>query len=208
MRRSRLSPAIVFAYQRLPMRRRLLSFAVRLEGGQMTSVTLRLILAQHYGVTLGDYAYGALAEPGRADSGTTIGRYVSVGPDVRRFGAGHPLQGPSMHPYWYNPALGYVGPERDVPRTKCEIGHDAWIGAGTTILPGCTRIGVGAVVGAASVVTADVPDFGIVVGNPARLVRYRFSESVQDQLRSAAPWQHDPIEAKAAIDRIIRETEA
>lgn len=52
------------------------------------------------------------------------------------------------------------------------IGNDVWIGAGCTILPGVT-IGNGAVVGARSVVTHDVPENAIVVGAPARLIRYR-----------------------------------
>lgn len=50
------------------------------------------------------------------------------------------------------------------------IKKGAWIGAGATILPGVT-IGKHAIVGAASVVTHDVPDYGVAVGNPARVIR-------------------------------------
>ncbi len=50
------------------------------------------------------------------------------------------------------------------------IREGAWIGAGATILPGIC-IGKHAIVGAASVVTKDVPDYGVVVGNPARLIK-------------------------------------
>jgi acetyltransferase-like isoleucine patch superfamily enzyme len=50
------------------------------------------------------------------------------------------------------------------------IGDDAWIGTGVIVFPG-VRIGKGAVVGAGSVVTSDVPDSTIVVGNPARTLR-------------------------------------
>lgn len=50
------------------------------------------------------------------------------------------------------------------------IGRNAWIGAGATILPGVT-VGDNAVVGAASVVTRDVPANTIVAGNPARIIR-------------------------------------
>ena len=46
----------------------------------------------------------------------------------------------------------------------------AWIGAGATILPG-VRVGRHAVVGAASVVTRDVPDYAVAVGNPARVIK-------------------------------------
>lgn len=50
------------------------------------------------------------------------------------------------------------------------IGDDAWINYGASILPGVT-IGEGAIIGAASVVTKDVPPYAIVAGNPARIVR-------------------------------------
>ena len=55
------------------------------------------------------------------------------------------------------------------------IGNDVWIGARVTILPG-VKIGNGAIIGAGSVVTKDVPDFAIVGGNPARVIKYRNSK--------------------------------
>lgn len=51
------------------------------------------------------------------------------------------------------------------------IKEAAWIGAGATILPGVC-VGKHAVVGAASVVTKDVPDYAVVVGNPAKVIKY------------------------------------
>jgi acetyltransferase-like isoleucine patch superfamily enzyme len=53
-----------------------------------------------------------------------------------------------------------------------EIGDDAWVGASVTILPN-VKIGKGAVIGAGSVVTRDVPEYAIAVGNPAKVVKYR-----------------------------------
>ena len=50
------------------------------------------------------------------------------------------------------------------------VKQGAWIGAGATILPGVT-VGKNAIVGAASVVTHDVPDYAVVVGNPARVIK-------------------------------------
>lgn len=52
------------------------------------------------------------------------------------------------------------------------IGDDVWIGANSVVLPG-VKIGNGAIIGAGSVVTKDVPDYAIVVGNPARVLKYR-----------------------------------
>lgn len=57
-------------------------------------------------------------------------------------------------------------------KKKVIINNDVWIGAGAIILPGIT-IGRGAVVGAGSVVTKDVPEYAIVVGNPSKILKYR-----------------------------------
>ena len=53
-----------------------------------------------------------------------------------------------------------------------EIGDDVWIGANTVILPGI-KIGHGAVIGAGSIVTHDVPEYTIVAGNPAKIIKKR-----------------------------------
>ena len=55
---------------------------------------------------------------------------------------------------------------------KIEIGSDVWVGANSVITEGVT-VGDGAIIGAGSIVTKDVDAFSIVVGNPARLLRYR-----------------------------------
>jgi virginiamycin A acetyltransferase len=67
------------------------------------------------------------------------------------------------------------------------IGNDAWIGQGVTILSGVT-IGDGSVVAARSVVTKDVPAYGIVAGNPVRLIRQRFDEATIARLLALRWW--------------------
>lgn len=59
------------------------------------------------------------------------------------------------------------------PKTQLVIGNDVWIGNRVTILSNCRRIGDGAIIGACSVVTKDVPDYAIVAGNPAKIIKYR-----------------------------------
>lgn len=67
------------------------------------------------------------------------------------------------------------------------VGHDTWIGHGALIKPGLT-IGLGSIIGQGSVVTKDVPDYAIVVGNPARILRYRFEDEIIDHLKKIAWW--------------------
>ncbi|MBX0289199.1 CatB-related O-acetyltransferase [Hymenobacter sp. HSC-4F20] len=72
------------------------------------------------------------------------------------------------------------------------VGHDVWIGHEATILPG-VRIGNGAVVATKAVVTRDVPDYAVVAGNPAQLIRYRFDEDTIARLNRLAWWDW-PVE--------------
>jgi virginiamycin A acetyltransferase len=62
-----------------------------------------------------------------------------------------------------------------------------WLGRNATVMPGVT-IGDGAVVGAHSIVTADVPPYGMVAGNPARLIRLRFDDADVSRLLAACWW--------------------
>nr|ASV46951.1 hypothetical protein [uncultured bacterium] len=67
------------------------------------------------------------------------------------------------------------------------VGNDVWVGARATILGGA-RVGDGAVVAAGSVVLDDVPPYAVVAGNPARVVRYRFSRGVVERLLRIRWW--------------------
>ena len=70
------------------------------------------------------------------------------------------------------------------------IGHGVWIGDSVIVLPG-VKIGNGAVIGAGSVVTKDIPDYAVAVGNPARTIKYRFSPAVCHQLSLVYWWEWD-----------------
>ena len=67
-----------------------------------------------------------------------------------------------------------------LPCKPVEIGDYAWIGAGATILPG-VRVGRHAVVGAAAVVTKDVPDYAVAVGNPAKVIKMLDKEKFKEE---------------------------
>lgn len=70
------------------------------------------------------------------------------------------------------------------------IGNDVWTGYNCTIMPG-VNIGDGAVVAAEAVVSSDVPPYAIVAGNPARIIRMRFSEDVIAALLKIRWWDWD-----------------
>ncbi|WP_445709697.1 CatB-related O-acetyltransferase [Flavobacterium mesophilum] len=74
-----------------------------------------------------------------------------------------------------------------VSKGAIEIGNDVWIGTGSTILTG-VKIGDGAVIAANAVVTNDVPPYAIVGGTPAKVLKYRFSEEIINELLKIEWW--------------------
>lgn len=93
---------------------------------------------------------------------------VIIGNDV--------MMGPQCWIYTQNHEFRYLdrpmrdqGPQEEKPVV---IGNDVWIGGRVTILPG-VKIGNGAIIGAGAVVSKDVPDYAIVGGNPAHILKYR-----------------------------------
>ncbi|WP_424809553.1 CatB-related O-acetyltransferase [Rhodococcus sp. 27YEA15] len=135
-----------------------------------------------------------------------IGKFCAVATGVQFImgGANHRMSGPSTYPF---PIMGGAWAEHrdlvtDLPnRGDTVVGNDVWIGGNVTVMPG-VRIGHGAVVSTGSVVTKDVPAYGIVGGNPATLIRRRFSESDIALLLDAAWWDW-PIEEITAHVRTI-----
>lgn len=145
------------------------------------------------GVEIGAYSYGPCFELGILGEGTIVGRYVSIASRLRVYQANHPFDTLSTHGFFFNSALGYV-PSTSVPFTRLRIEHDVWIGDSVIVTPGCRRIGLGAVVGAGSIVTKDVPDFSVVAGNPARVIKPRFTPDIQRAV-SESRWWDLPVSA-------------
>lgn len=78
-----------------------------------------------------------------------------------------------------------------VTANPLRIGNDVWIGANVIITPSCKSIGDGAIVGAGSVVTRDVPPFTIVAGNPAKIIAKRFTAELEEIISESRWWDND-----------------
>lgn len=179
------------------------ALAARLEGGEMRSATLREILSEDWYVHLGAHSYGPCAMPGFWPPSVSVGRYVSIGPNVAVYTQNHPLDRISTHPYFYDARCGVVQ-EEELEPGLLRIEHDVWLGRNAVILPGCRRIGIGAVIGAGAVVTRDVPDFAIVGGVPAKVLRSRYDEATQEQVLASRWWEKAPEELAQDLNKMCR----
>lgn len=135
-----------------------------------------------------------------------IGKFCQIAaePTFLMNGANHRTDGISAFPFviFGEDWKGRFEGETDFPsRGDTVIGNDVWIGYGATFLPGIT-VGDGAIVAARSVVSADVPPYTVVAGNPARPVRQRFPDRDIATLQRLAWWDWPVDRITAAIPLI------
>ena len=172
------------------IRKRINSMIIHLEGGGKTSLYARK-LAKKCNVDIGMHSYGSCFDSQFNVGGKVkVGRYCSFGPNVRYFGGNHPITHAVMTPYFYKKEWGYD--VQDISRQELRVGNDVWIGYGTIITSSCKVIGNGAVIGAGAMVTKDVPPYAIVMGVPAKITTYRFSEETQEKLERSKWWELEP----------------
>lgn len=174
----------------------------RLEGGEFYSQTLRRIFSTYHGVQIGMYTHGGCFCVHGFDRHTTIGRYCSIAVTARGMNRNHPFEYKSTHAFFFNPGLKYCKEDR-IPYLPLEIGNDVWIGHNAIIMPHVRRIGDGAIIGAGAVVHTDVPPYAIMVGNPARPVRYRFPRSTIERLLTERWWDKPMEELSKNLDEFV-----
>jgi len=153
---------------------------------------------------IGEYTYGkpnVLAHD--EDTRLKIGKFCSIAMDVTiLLGGEHYTNRITTYPL--GGFFDQVGGEENYARSKGDviIGNDVWIGHGAMILSGVS-IGHGAVIAANATITKDVPPYAIVGGNPARLIRYRFSEDAICSLLAIAWWDWPIRKIRANISELL-----
>ncbi|SNY90454.1 virginiamycin A acetyltransferase [Cohaesibacter sp. ES.047] len=137
-----------------------------------------------------------------------IGKFCALATGVTFImnGANHDMRGLTSYPFGI--MGGDWGEGFDIEEFKAQsrgdtiVGDDVWIGRNATILPGVS-IGSGAIIASNSVVSKDVPAYGIVAGNPAKLVRHRFDDDIIGRLMDLSWWDW-PVEMITRHRKIIQ----
>ncbi len=119
-----------------------------------------------------------------------IGSFCSISWDCTVNAVSHPIERITTSAFPYVPSFGEFVDERIQTHERVRIGNDVWIGAQAIIMPGI-QIHDGAVIGAGAIVTRDVQAYEIVVGSPAKHLKWRFEQEVRDELLTLQWWNWD-----------------
>lgn len=168
---------------------------------------------EHPRMEIGDFSYASAFDPPEdwaarlapylfdfSPERLVIGKFCQIadGVQILTASANHRHDGFTSFPFFIfgGDAASMPGPGPDTV-----IGNDVWIGQGARILPGA-RIGDGVIVGAGAVVGGKVAPYSIVAGNPARVLRARFSDDVVEMLL-AVRWWDWPIDQILAAQEVL-----
>ncbi len=161
-------------------------------GGFAYSEIIRKLYKEEHGLEIGYGTYGGVwIHSGLWWQNIKIGNYCSFAGNVDMYSMNHPMQYFSTSLCLYSPLYGEILTNRQIDMKHyqgLEIGNDVWMGTNAVILPSCNKVGNGAIIGAGSIVTHDVPPYAIVAGNPAKILRYRFDEETIEKLETTQWW--------------------
>jgi len=136
-----------------------------------------------------------------------IGKFCSFANGVRLFGGGEHGHRTRVSTFHFRAKILRQGFNADAEtRGVLKIGNDVWIGTGAMIMSGI-EIGDGVVIGMGAVVNKSIPPYAIVVGNPARIVGYRFSPEIIEKLLQIKWWDWDDRKIIDSIDDFYGDVE-
>ncbi|WP_390912248.1 CatB-related O-acetyltransferase [Pseudosulfitobacter sp. SM2401] len=196
-------------------------YPVTLPDGSSYAGTVFLANAlRHPNIHVGDYTYFSTFEPAQdpadyaarlapylfegAKDCIRIGKFCQIahGTRIITTGANHAMTGFSTYPFPIFEADRIGAYSESFPKGRdVVIGHDCWLSDSCTILPGA-QLGNGVIVGAGAVVGGVVPDYAVVVGNPAKVLRMRFDPDTIANLNALA-WWHWPREVLTQHEALI-----
>jgi virginiamycin A acetyltransferase len=145
------------------------------------------------GASIGKYNYFG---PYTMINNARVENYCSIGPGVKIGQGNHSLSYITTYQKISSKLIGH-----SLSTTPSMIGNDVWCGANVVIMQG-VKVGNGAVIGANAVVTHDVPDYGIALGIPAKIIRYRFDDEIIKAIKESRWYDYDINEAKDVIRRL------
>jgi virginiamycin A acetyltransferase len=125
-----------------------------------------------------------------------IGNYCSIAPGVKIGQGVHSKEFITTYQKISGKLIGH-----SLKTSPSKLGHDVWCGANVVIMQG-VKIGNGAIIGANAVVTSDIPDYAVAVGVPAKVIKYRFSENVINEINKSNWFNYNLGEAKIIIDSL------
>lgn len=163
-------------------------------------------------VVVGRGTYGTPEIVGAFSEKLTIGSFVSIASGVKIIMVNHESTAVSTYPFrnvdWLKKEFRPIQYPDVHASSKgpVQIGNDVWLGNSAVILPGVS-IGDGAVIGAQAVVNKSIPPYAVAVGNPAKVVKYRFDQHQIDSLLKIRWWDWDDDFLRAAESDFLLSTD-
>jgi acetyltransferase-like isoleucine patch superfamily enzyme len=169
-------------------------------------LVVRRLVGQKFEVSIGTHTYGVpeIRWWGEAAK-LRIGKFCSIARGVTIYlGGNHRTDWITTYPFTVMPAWKRHAHGGGHPTTRGDvvIGNDVWLGENCTIFSGVT-IGDGAVVAGRAVVSRNIPAYAIAAGNPARVVRYRFTPEQIEHLLQVRWWEWDDAEIRRKLDVLL-----
>ena len=155
-----------------------------------------IMFSDMFPIEIGKHSFGGVIGSCNGYLIEKIGAFCSFAPGMDVV-ANHNLRGVSTSAFFngvnldnskeLNTIMGRISINRLMDNSRCIIGNDVWLGRNVVICNGA-RIGNGVIAAAGSIITTDIPDYAVVGGVPARIIRFRYSDDVIMKLLRIEWW--------------------